>query len=119
MGGVTGDKGYPYPTGSDRLMDGDNAIQALAQKVDNSIQAGTVAITTVADTPVSVAVTFARAYVTPPIVVLGGGAGPPSGSNYSMSFYASSITNTGFTAGAKRSNAQTVTAYWVAIGKPA
>lgn len=32
-------KGYPYPTGSDRVQDGDNAIQALAQAVnDRAIQ---------------------------------------------------------------------------------
>lgn len=27
-------KGFPYPLGTDRVMDGDNAIQALAQKID-------------------------------------------------------------------------------------
>ncbi len=28
-------KGYPYPLGTDRLMDGDNAIAALAAAVDS------------------------------------------------------------------------------------
>jgi hypothetical protein len=27
-------KGYPYPVGTDRVMDGDNAIQALAEAVE-------------------------------------------------------------------------------------
>lgn len=27
-------KGYPYPVGTDRVMDGDNAIQALAEAID-------------------------------------------------------------------------------------
>lgn len=27
-------KGYPFPVGTDRVMDGDNAIQALAEAVD-------------------------------------------------------------------------------------
>ena len=34
MGGTTPKYGLPYPSGTDRLMDGDNAIQALAEKVE-------------------------------------------------------------------------------------
>ena len=34
---ATTTQGVPYPLGTDRVMDGDNAIQALAQWVDNSI----------------------------------------------------------------------------------
>lgn len=30
---ATNPKGYPYPLGTDRVMDGDNAIQALADAV--------------------------------------------------------------------------------------
>jgi len=33
MGGVTA-KGFPYPSGTDRVADGDNAIQALASTID-------------------------------------------------------------------------------------
>jgi hypothetical protein len=33
MGGVTA-RGFPYPTGTDRVADGDNAIQALAASID-------------------------------------------------------------------------------------
>jgi len=35
MGGTTSPYGFPYPTGTDRVMDGDNAIQALAEAVDD------------------------------------------------------------------------------------
>jgi hypothetical protein len=35
MAGVTAPLAFPYPTGTDRVMDGDNAIQALAEKVDD------------------------------------------------------------------------------------
>lgn len=35
MGGTTAPLGFPYPTGTDRVMDGDNAIQALADAVDD------------------------------------------------------------------------------------
>lgn len=34
MGGTTPKFGFPYPTGTDRVADGDNAIQALATKVE-------------------------------------------------------------------------------------
>lgn len=39
MGSTTA-HGFPFPTGSDRVMDGDNAIEALAQKVDDTLFAG-------------------------------------------------------------------------------
>jgi len=35
MGGTTTPLAFPYPTGTDRVADGDNAIQALAEKVDD------------------------------------------------------------------------------------
>lgn len=117
MGGFTPDKGYPFPVGTDRVMDGDDAIHALAQTVDFSIQAGVVNFTTVADTNVIVAVTFPHAYQAVPVVVLGFGAGPPAG-NYSQLFWAQVLSTTGFQAATKRVNAQTVAAYWTAIGKP-
>jgi hypothetical protein len=33
--GSTTTKGYPYPVGTDRVMDGDDAIKALAEAVDS------------------------------------------------------------------------------------
>lgn len=41
MGGTTPILGFPYPTGSDRVMDGDNAIQALAEAVEDVLSPGT------------------------------------------------------------------------------
>ena len=38
MAGAT-TNGIPYPTGSDRVMDGDNAMQAMAEKIDPSVAA--------------------------------------------------------------------------------
>ena len=35
MGGTTTPLAFPYPTGTDRVMDGDNAMQALAEKIDD------------------------------------------------------------------------------------
>ena len=32
--------GYPYPVGTDRVADGDNAIQALAEKVEANLVGG-------------------------------------------------------------------------------
>ena len=35
--GSTTTHGFPYPVGTDRVMDGDNAIQALAQYTDDYV----------------------------------------------------------------------------------
>ena len=35
MAGTTAKLAFPYPTGTDRVADGDNAIQALAQKIED------------------------------------------------------------------------------------
>lgn len=35
MGSTTPVFAFPYPVGTDRVMDGDNAIQALAEKIEN------------------------------------------------------------------------------------
>lgn len=35
MSGVTSPLSFPFPTGTDRVMDGDDAIKALAEKVDD------------------------------------------------------------------------------------
>ena len=37
MPGVTGAFGWPFPTGSDRVMDGDNAIESLAEAIEDSL----------------------------------------------------------------------------------
>lgn len=115
----TPDKGYPYPLGSDRLMDGDDAIHALATSVDYSIQAGTVVVTPSAqDTDTSLTVTFPHPYAVPPIVVVAPMTGPPS-ANYSQAVFASNVTTTNFAARVKRSTVVGITVAWVAIGKPA
>jgi hypothetical protein len=60
---ATTPKGYPYPLGTDRVMDGDDSIQALASAVDTKVglfASGYVAspVPGSLNTPVSVAVTF-------------------------------------------------------------
>lgn len=40
--GSTTSHGFPYPVGTDRVMDGDNAMQALAQYTDDYLLAGKV-----------------------------------------------------------------------------
>lgn len=112
----TPDKAFPYPLGSDRLMDGDDAIKALATAVDFSIQSGVVQLTTVIDTNVIVPVVFAHAFAATPVVIVGSQAGPP-GANYSNLYWAQSVTAAGFSIGAKRSTAVAVTVPWVAIGR--
>lgn len=62
MGSQTA-RGFPYPVGTDRVMDGDNAIRALAEKVDTDTgrptAAGAVSVATAAvNVPVTTLVTF-------------------------------------------------------------
>lgn len=44
MGSTTTKYAFPYPIGTDRVMDGDNAIQALAQRVED-VMAGNTGMT--------------------------------------------------------------------------
>jgi hypothetical protein len=67
-------KGYPYPVGTDRLMDGDDAIKALAEAVNTkagTLTAGILTVpVTVNGTNYQVAVTFpVGRFVNPPRVV--------------------------------------------------
>ena len=75
-------KGYPYPLGTDRLMDGDDAIHALATAIDTNLGAAAAGIASLpapsgAGVATSLAVTFpAGRFTAPPIVVsngIGGG----------------------------------------------
>lgn len=66
--------GYPYPLGTDRVMDGDDAIHNLATAVDTQLGTHASGVATVPITTVSVAanvtVTFpAGRFTAPPAVV--------------------------------------------------
>lgn len=60
---ATTTKGYPYPTGTDRVMEGDDAIAALATDVDTKL--GTSASGTVTFTGVSPGVAYNLAVTFP------------------------------------------------------
>jgi len=45
MAGTTPILGFPYPTGTDRVADGDNAIQSLAQAVETNLIGANAAVT--------------------------------------------------------------------------
>ena len=76
-------KGYPYPLGTDRLMDGDDATHTHASAVDTKVgvaAAGQVvtAVPGALNTPVSVAVTFpAGLFTAAPAVTVSPGGGTP------------------------------------------
>jgi hypothetical protein len=89
-------KGFPYPVGTDRVMDGDDAIKNLATAVDTMLGTAAAAMVTSAvpgslNTPVSTAITFpAGRFTTPPqlVATINGSAGQAFGA----------ITATGVTA---------------------
>lgn len=64
--------GYPYPEGTDKVIDGDNAIQALAEALDGPVgAAGSVAVLAPAAGVGSATVTFpAGLFTTTPRVVV-------------------------------------------------
>lgn len=66
-------KGYPYPVGTDRVMDGDDSIKSLAEAVDTKLGVGAAGVVTInvsASTPASGAVTFpVGRFTTTPVVV--------------------------------------------------
>lgn len=93
-------KGYPYPLGTDRLMDGDDAIKNLATAMDtkSGVSASGVATVPVAviGTPVSVTVTFpAGRFSTAPNVQVTAQATAPQ--NFAVGIGSGSITTTGVT----------------------
>jgi len=70
-------RGYPYPVGTDRVADGDNAMQALAEKVDSQLGYGICSGDAIIPAPgtagasASVSVTFPVGLFTQPPKVVG------------------------------------------------
>ena len=93
-------KGYPYPLGTDRVTDGDDAIHALATAVDTRAGVGTAGQRGRPPSPValnvqtSVAVTFpAGLFTAAPSVIATAGGGAPQQAACSWS----AVTATGCT----------------------
>ena len=114
-------RGYPYPLGTDRVADGDDAIHSLATQIDTALgasAAGTVGITHAsAGTTASASVTFPVGRFTAPptfisvqpwLTTNGGvleGGGSPTG-----------VLATGFTANYYRpSGTGAMTVQWLAV----
>lgn len=110
-------KGYPYPVGTDKVADGDNAIQALATAVDTKAGVrcsgeATVPITAV-NTPVSLTITFPAGLFTaaPASVVVGLRIANP----LQAAVASGSITATSFVLwGARSTGSATFQAEWTA-----
>jgi len=121
MGSAT-PKGYPYPVGTDRVMDGDDAIKALATAVDTKLgaaAAGTVDFTGLtAGGTGSVTITFpAGRFTAPPTAVnFTVYSGNPSGANTYSAIWAvpANITATSVLAQARRASAGDISGYWLA-----
>lgn len=113
-------KGFPYPVGTDRVMDGDDAIRALATAVDTAvgvIAAGVVSVTTPASGAGQAAVTFPVGRFTAlpfmALTLVGTGATVGNGNQT-----VTGITTSGFTANYNRGAAATFTLHWIAIQNP-
>jgi len=115
MPGTTA-SGYPYPLGTEPVAQGDDAIHALADKIEANLRAtaaGVVTITTVANTYTTVAVTFpvGRFTVAPTVVV----SWTTNAHNTTMlGCAATSITAAGCNVGALRTSASPTQVAWIA-----
>lgn len=110
-------RGYPYPVGTDRVMDGDDSIKALATAVDTQLGVSASGQNTIpivaAATPVSVSVTYpaGRFTATPFPVVCPTTASDPSNFHCAVS----NATATGFTIwGVRQTGTATFNANWTA-----
>lgn len=113
-------KGWPYPIGTDRVADGDNAIKAVADRLElrlgSGIAAGSVSIPCpTVGTAGTVTVTFPAGYFTvAPYVLTNAVSGV--GAQQLQSAIASFVTVTGFTAAACRTNGTAnVVSHWLAL----
>lgn len=110
-------KGYPYPLGTDRLADGDDAIHALATAVDTMIgvgAAGSVSVTTPASGAGTAAVTFpVGRFASAPFVALTLVSTGATQGNGNLT--ATGIGTAGFTANYNRGAASTFTVHWLAL----
>src|SRR5262245_3746001 len=98
---ATTPKGFPYPLGTDRVMDGDDAIKALATAVDTKLglaASGTATVNTVGGQTVSVPITFpAGLFTAPPNVTATIGFSGFGTMTVVMAPAVTAITATGFT----------------------
>jgi hypothetical protein len=111
----TTNKGYPYPEGTDLVMDGDNAIKALADtinyKLPFAIWAGRVSMSLSAETK-SVTVTLTPNFTGPPNVTIG----PATAYPQNRSFWGvAGVTATSFQAVCYYAADADLAAYWVAV----
>lgn len=109
-------KGYPYPLGTDRLMDGDNAIHDLATAVDTKLGLMASGVTTVniatAGTPATVAVTFPAGLFTAVPNVYATFAGT---ANIQTGAGVQGPTQTGVNVSGVRQSTGTLNVHWLAV----
>lgn len=109
-------KGYPYPLGTDRVTDGDDAIHSLATAVDTKLGvacSGQVALNIVTGgTAVTVAVTFPVGLFSVVPITLATFAGT---ANVSSGAGTQGPTTTGVNVSGVRSGAGNLNVNWLAI----
>ena len=119
---ATTPKGYPYPLGTDRVMDGDDAIASLANAVDTKLGVAAAGIFTTGapptpNTPITTALTFpAGRFTAAPIVT----ASPNTSAVAIVApIGISSITASGCNISFSRSSGTTaITVCWQAVQLP-
>lgn len=109
-------KGYTYPVGTDRVMDGDNSIRTLAEQVDTNLGRAAGGLVTItpsgagAATPVAVTFPAGRFTVAPYMV-----SNMSAGSNTDRQTGVTGVTTTGATITLTSATAAAVPVYWLAL----
>src|SRR5262245_739598 len=112
-------KGYPYPLGTDRVMDGDDAIHNLASAIDTKLGAqasGKVTIPVASNNPTyGVAVTYpVGRFVNAPAVSVCCAVNPPTNAVASIGSSGGSVTGVTIF-GVRTTGSGTFDVYWQAV----
>ena len=114
-------KGYPYPVGSDRVADGDNAIQSLAEAVDTNLGRAAQGRVTMPNVPtgggtVSAAVSFpASRFTANPRVLANCVSNLPVGDAGFALAWATGISATGCTINLRTTRAGVADVDWIGL----
>jgi hypothetical protein len=115
MPATTPGRNLPYPVGTDRVTDGDDAIRRLAQSVENMVQSGTASLaSSTGGATNTIAITFPTAFTANPQCQ----ATPNTAitSPQTLFWWVQSISGTGFTIAYVPSSAGGRGFHWQAVG---
>lgn len=118
MGSTTVD-GLPYPVGTDRVMDGDDAMKALAEALTGRsarVATGSGSITGAANVVRALAITFpVGRFTAPPVVIVAIRGGVATGTPPFSAWTGAAVTTSGATLNGSASTTNPIPVDWIAV----